>query len=133
MSAVNILAKDRPRPRCDRRGVSMTKGTFAIAGCSIPQYNNLGRLRSRRGVPDMNLRKSLAACALFVAAAVLATQNPSDAIGQDVKDKKAKKALAKRKVEAATETKPVDKNAKSAPTDLNPPAAPARPMPTDAR
>jgi len=80
----------------------------------------------------MNLRKSLAACALFVAAAVLATQNPSDAIGQDVKDKKAKKALAKRKVEAATETKPVDKNAKSAPTDINPPAAPARPMPTDA-
>jgi Protein of unknown function (DUF1549)/Protein of unknown function (DUF1553) len=82
----------------------------------------------------MNLRKTLAACALFVAAVVLATQNASDAIGQDVKaDKKAKKAIAaKRKLEAATETKPVDKNAKPAPTDIKPPAAPSRPMPTEA-
>jgi hypothetical protein len=67
----------------------------------------------------------------------LASQVPSDAVGQDAKaDKKAAaKAKLKAKLRAEAEAKnqpPTDPNAKPAPADIKPPAAPARPMATAA-
>jgi hypothetical protein len=80
----------------------------------------------------MIIRKILAASVLGLATIVLATQVPTDAVGQDAKaDKKAAKGKFKLKSDPAEQPKS-DPNAKPAPADIKAPAAPSKPMATTA-
>src|SRR5688500_3240236 len=89
----------------------------------------------------MNLRKTLAAGVLGLAATLLAVQVPTDAAAQVPNKADKRKAALKQKLAAQKAAAEAEKakaalndakyaNAKPAPADVKPPAAPARPMPT---
>ena len=84
----------------------------------------------------MRLRKTIAVLTLGLGAVVLASQVPTDAVGQDAKaDKKAAikaKIAARLKEKEAAKKEEAAPNAKPAPTNIKPPAAPANPIATTA-